>query len=168
MHRVQSRARSIRLAAVAASLALSTTVFPALAAVAPVAVAVALHQLPHADPQKVDGTLQKYVDVIRARVRGTQPQALWAHMHEYLFEELKFSGNTLDYYNTSNSYLPAVLETKLGLPITLSLVYKSVAERLGFRCWGVGLPGHFLCGVEVDGARMLIDPFGVPWMVSCE
>ncbi|HSI32780.1 MAG TPA: transglutaminase-like domain-containing protein [Tepidisphaeraceae bacterium] len=132
------------------------------------AVAVAMHQCPTADIGRVDQTLQKYVDVIRARVRGSQPQALWAHMHEYLFEDLKFSGNTLDYYNPANSYLPAVLETKLGLPITLSLVYKVVAERLGFRCWGVGLPGHFLCGIEVEGARMLIDPFAQGRIMTSE
>lgn len=123
------------------------------------ACAIAMHQIPSINPSRVDTTLQGYVDVIRARVRGAQPQALLAHMHDYLFEELKFSGNTLDYYNTANSYLPAVVETRLGLPITLSLVYKIVAERLGFRTWGVGLPGHFLCGIEVEGARMLIDPF---------
>ncbi|HEY7115037.1 MAG TPA: transglutaminase-like domain-containing protein [Tepidisphaeraceae bacterium] len=122
-------------------------------------VAVASHQLKAADTAKVDSTIQGYVDAIRSRVRGRQAQALLAHMHEYLFEDLKFSGNTLDYYNTANSYLPAVLETRLGLPITLCLVYKAVAERLGFRTWGVGLPGHFLCGIEVDGSRMLIDPF---------
>jgi regulator of sirC expression with transglutaminase-like and TPR domain len=122
-------------------------------------VAVSMHQLNSVDPQRVDKNLQSYVDVIRARVRGSQPQALLAHMHEYLFEELKFAGNTLDYYNTANSYLPAVLETKLGLPISLCLIYKAVAERLGFRTWGVGLPGHFLCGVELEGSRMLVDPF---------
>src|SRR4051812_35531116 len=48
------------------------------------AVAVAMHQIPGANPTKVDTLIQKYVDVIRARVRGSQPQALWAHMHEYL------------------------------------------------------------------------------------
>ena len=123
------------------------------------AVAVSMHQLPHHDPSKVDSTIQGYVDAIRSRVRGKQPQALMAHMHDHLFDELKFAGNTLDYYNTSNSYLPAVLETKLGLPISLCLIYKAVAERLGFRTWGVGLPGHFLCGIEVDGCKMLVDPF---------
>jgi regulator of sirC expression with transglutaminase-like and TPR domain len=121
--------------------------------------AVAMHQLKSADPTRVDETIQGYVDTIRARVRGSQPQALLAHMHEYLFEDLGLAGNTLDYYNTSNSYLPAVLETKLGLPITLCLIYKAVAERLGFRTWGVGLPGHFLCGLDLEGSRVLIDPF---------
>ena len=123
------------------------------------ACAVAMHQYPEVDPGQVDATLQKYADTVRARVRGSQPQALLAHMHELLFDEEKYTGNTTDYYNPSNSYLPTVLETKLGLPITMSMIYKMVAQRLGFRSWGVGLPGHFLAGIEVEGSRMLIDPF---------
>jgi regulator of sirC expression with transglutaminase-like and TPR domain len=123
------------------------------------AVAISMHQLESARPQDVDATLQRYADTVRSRVRGTQVQALLAHLHEFLFEEERFLGNAEDYYNTSNSYLPEVLRTKRGLPITLSLVYKVVAERLGLRAWGVGLPGHFLVGVEADGATMLVDPF---------
>src|SRR5205814_9053557 len=96
---------------------------------------------------------------IRSRVRGHQPQAVLAHLHEYLFEQKKFRGNTDDYYNPHNSYLPSVLESKQGLPITLSLIYKLVAERLGLRCWGVGLPGHFLAGLDLSGSMMFIDPF---------
>jgi regulator of sirC expression with transglutaminase-like and TPR domain len=123
------------------------------------AVAIAMHQFNDVDPAKVDGQLQAMVDVVRQRVRGNQPQALLAHLHDYLFDELGFTGNTDDYYAAENSYLPKVLETRHGLPISLSLLYKILAERLGFRAWGVGLPGHFLCGIECDGMEMLIDPF---------
>ena len=123
------------------------------------ACAIAMHQHPELDPAEVDDTLQKFTDTIRTRVRGSQPQALFAHMHEFLFEEEKFAGNTLDYYNPANSYLPVVLQTKLGLPITLSMVYRMIAQRLGFRSWGVGLPGHFLVGIEVGGKSMLVDAF---------
>jgi len=123
------------------------------------AVAIAMHQMEDVDPAAVDSALQGYADVVRSRVHGSQPQALLAHLHEFLFEESGFGGNTDDYYNPGNSYLPAVVETKRGLPITLSLVYKIVAERLGLRSWGVGLPGHFLVAVEMNGSPMLIDPF---------
>src|SRR5579884_1971928 len=123
------------------------------------ALAIAMHQVEDVDPAAVDATLQQYADTIRSRVRGGQPQALLAHFHEFLFEEMNFRGNTEDYYNPANSYLPAVLETHKGLPITLSLIYKLVAERLGLRAWGVGLPGHFLAAVEIDGAPMLVDTF---------
>jgi regulator of sirC expression with transglutaminase-like and TPR domain len=123
------------------------------------AVAVSMHQNPTLDPHEVDEKLQSYADTIRSRVKGDQPQALLAHLHEFLFEEEKFAGNTLDYYNPANSYPHSVLETKLGLPISLCLIYKSVAERIGLRTWGVGLPGHFLVGMELEGSTLLIDPF---------
>lgn len=123
------------------------------------AVAVSMHQMEGVDPGAVDARLQTFADTVRSRVRGSQPQALLAHLHDYLFEELDFQGNTDDYYNTANSYLPAVLDSRRGLPITLSLIYKIVAERLGFRSFGVGLPGHFLAGIEANGEVTLIDPF---------
>jgi len=125
------------------------------------AVAIAMHQMDEVDPGVVDSAIQQCADTVRSRVRGSQPQALLAHLHEHLFEELGLAGNVDDYYNPANSYLPAVLEMKKGLPITLSLVYKLVAERLGLRSWGVGLPGHFVVGVEVEpcSPAMLVDPF---------
>jgi len=132
------------------------------------AIAIAMHQMEDVDPAGVDGTIQQYADTVRSRVRGSQPQALLAHLHEHLFEELGFTGNVEDYYNTANSYLPAVLESKRGLPITLSLVYKLVAERIGLRAWGVGLPGHFLIGVDAGGSSMLIDPFAGGRMLTSD
>ena len=123
------------------------------------ACAIAMHQNPALDIAAIDNQLQYYTDAVRVRVRGSQPQALLAHLHEVLFEEEQFAGNTLDYYNPANSYLPSVLESKLGLPITLSMVYRMVAQRVGFRSWGVGLPGHFLAGIEVEGKSLLVDAF---------
>ena len=124
------------------------------------AVAIAMHQMPKAQVSDVDRQLQELADRVRARVHGEQTQALLAHLHDVLFDTEGFSGNTEDYYNAANSYLPAVLETKKGLPITLSLIYKIVARRLGLHAWGVGLPGHFLVTVEErPGVAILVDPF---------
>ena len=123
------------------------------------AVAISMHQMDKINIGAVDRQLQRYADKVRSRVKGSQPQALLAHLHDVLFEEEGFCGNTEGYYNPHNSYLPAVLEMKKGLPITLSLLYKIVAERLGLRTWGVGLPGHFLVGLETDGAMLLVDSF---------
>ena len=123
------------------------------------AIAIAMHQVDSATVADVDAQLQGYVDTVRRRVRGCQTQALLAHLHEVLFDEEGFNGNAANYYNPSNSYLPAVLESKRGLPITLSLIYKIVADRLGLKAYGVGLPGHFLVGMDCDGSRLLIDPF---------
>jgi regulator of sirC expression with transglutaminase-like and TPR domain len=132
------------------------------------AVAISMHQVEGVEPAVVDTILQGYADTVRGRVRGSQPQALLAHLHDLLFDQEKYIGNQEDYYNTANSYLPEVLRTKRGLPITLSLIYKVVAERLGLRAWGVGLPGHFLCGIDIDGSIMLVDPFAGGHIVTVE
>jgi len=124
------------------------------------AVAISMHQLDDVSPAAVEAKLKGYANTVQSRVHGSQPQAVVAHLHEVLFEEEGFAGNVDDYYNPANSYLPAVLQTKRGLPISLSLVYKAVADRLGLKTWGVGLPGHFLVAVQLDDADpMLIDPF---------
>ena len=122
-------------------------------------IAIAMHQIEDIDPAEIDAQLQSYVDRVRSRVRGRQTQATLAHLHDVLFDQEGYRGNTEDYYSTLNSYLPAVLQTKRGLPITLSLIYKLVAERLGLRASGIGLPGHFLVSVEADGGQLLVDPF---------
>ncbi len=96
---------------------------------------------------------------IRARVRQPSPSAPIAHLHEVLFEEAGFGGNTSDYYDPRNSYLPSVLESRKGIPITLVLVYKAVAARLGLFVQGLNCPGHFLAELVTDDERLLIDPF---------
>jgi regulator of sirC expression with transglutaminase-like and TPR domain len=123
------------------------------------AIAISLHQLPDTDPAHIDSQIQAIADAVRKRVKGPQMQAVIAHLHHYLFDELGFAGNTENYYSASNSYLPAVIKSKRGLPITLSLIYKLVGERLGLRIHGVGLPGHFMCAIETETGPMLIDPF---------
>ena len=80
----------------------------------------------------------------------------------HLYETLGFRGNEQDYYDPRNSLLPDVLDRKLGIPITLALVYCEVARRLGVRARGVSFPGHFLVRVDrpgEDDAPVAVDPF---------
>ena len=80
-------------------------------------------------------------------------------LNEYLFEELGFQGNSDDYYSASNNCLNEVLTTRLGIPITLSLVYIEIGRRLGRRIHGIGLPGHFLVQYEGADYSAILDPF---------
>jgi regulator of sirC expression with transglutaminase-like and TPR domain len=132
------------------------------------AVAISMHALADVDVAAIDHQLQGYADTVRSRVRGHQPQAILAHLHELLFEEEGFEGNTEDYYNTANNFIPMVMATKKGLPITLSLIYKNVAQRVGLRSYGINLPGHFLVGVEMDGNMMMIDAFAKGRVINQE
>lgn len=76
-----------------------------------------------------------------------------------LFSELGFRGNERDYYNPANSYLNEVMDRRLGIPISLSLIYMFVARRLGLPVVGIGMPGHFLCRLQTPTDEFYIDAF---------
>ena len=102
--------------------------------------------------------LDGFADVVRQRAPdGSPPEELAGLLGRYLFQEQGFRGNSADYYNPDNSYFNRVLDTHTGIPITLSLLFLEVARRVGLRCRGVGMPGHFLVGLE--GAEVYFDPF---------
>jgi len=61
-----------------------------------------------------------------------------------IFDELQFNGNSCGYYDQNNSCLDFVIEKRLGIPITLSIVVMSIGRRVGRTFHGVGMPGHFL------------------------
>lgn len=80
-------------------------------------------------------------------------------INHFLFDEEKLSGNRENYYDPDNSFLNRVLDRKLGIPITLTLVYIEVAKRLGMDVRGIGLPGHFIAAVYDASGIIFIDPF---------
>ena len=123
------------------------------------AVAVSMHELEFVDIEAIEQTLDELAADIGGRVRSCSQRALVSQLHEVLFEEWGFSGNTDDYYHPENSYVPRVLETRRGIPVTLSLAYKCVGQRVGLNVRGINSPAHFLAAIEVDGAWMIVDPF---------
>jgi regulator of sirC expression with transglutaminase-like and TPR domain len=88
-------------------------------------------------------------------------------LNRVMFQEMNFRGNREDYYDPRNSFLNDVLERRLGIPITLSVLYLEVARRIGLPLAGVGMPGHFLLKVyDVEGRQILIDPFNQGSMLN--
>jgi regulator of sirC expression with transglutaminase-like and TPR domain len=80
-------------------------------------------------------------------------------LREFLFEEERFAGNARDYYDPRNSCLNDVLERRVGIPITLSVLTMEVGRRVGLPIVGVGLPGHFVVRADVGNEPVLLDPF---------
>jgi hypothetical protein len=86
------------------------------------------------------------------------PAADFDTLREHLFERERFAGNIDHYDDPENSFLDSVIERRLGIPITLSVLMISTGRRLGVDVQGVGMPGHFLV---LDGSRgdVWCDPF---------
>ena len=91
-----------------------------------------------------------------------------AALNYVLFRQYGFHGNRDDYFDPKNSFLNEVIERKTGIPITLSVLYMEVAQRVGLTLDGVSFPGHFLVKCVGDGEEIVIDPFNSGEIMSRE
>jgi regulator of sirC expression with transglutaminase-like and TPR domain len=76
-----------------------------------------------------------------------------------LYEVEGFHGNRETYYEPHNSYLNEVLARRMGIPISLGILYMAVASRSGLKLFGVNTPGHFVVGCCVGQRPLFVDPF---------
>jgi regulator of sirC expression with transglutaminase-like and TPR domain len=124
------------------------------------ALEIAKIEYPDLDADAVISQLDCYALAIAERAHDlSDGRSFVQSANEYLFSELGFRGNEEDYYNPSNCCLNQVLDSKLGIPITLSIVYMEIARRLAKPVSGVGLPGHFVIRYDDPDYSAIIDPF---------
>ena len=129
--------------------------------IATAALAIARTEYPRLDISHYVGRLDALASRVRVSMRSnpTAREAI-ALLNRVLFDEEGLRGNHDDYYDARNSFLNDVLDRKLGIPITLSVVYMDVARRVGFPIAGTGMPGHFLLKhYDVMSGEIIIDPF---------
>lgn len=91
-----------------------------------------------------------------------------AALIEYLGQLCRFRGNDKNYYAVGNSSIHCLLKTKKGLPITLSVLYILIGERVGIPICGVALPGHFIAAVENEEETIFFDPYNRGKMMTRE
>lgn len=82
-----------------------------------------------------------------------------ARLRAFVYEELKFRGDERDYYSPSNSLLHEVMKRRLGIPLTLSIIFLELGWRAGMPLEGVGFPGHFLVRLSGEPGDLLLDPY---------
>jgi len=80
-------------------------------------------------------------------------------LNNLLFEKMQFSGNIDNYYDPKNSFLNDVIDSRKGIPISLSVIYLELAWNLGLDATGIGFPGHFLVRINDHGKMVYVDAF---------
>ncbi|MGQ0814351.1 MAG: transglutaminase family protein, partial [Gemmatimonadota bacterium] len=124
------------------------------------ALVIAQEEYPQLSPEAYLHRLDLYAEMVKDRLANeTAAPVLLGEISKLLFEEEHFRGNAEAYYDPRNSFLNDVLDRKLGIPLTLSMVYLEVGWRLGLPVEGVNFPGHFLVRYEGEAVRLLVDPF---------
>jgi regulator of sirC expression with transglutaminase-like and TPR domain len=104
--------------------------------------------------------IDSFAEVLKDRLDSVDDgEGRFAMINHYLFDELEFSGNEENYYDPQNSYLNRVIDRRLGIPITLSVVLLLISDRLNLPVTGIGMPGHFLCRYQTSREEFYIDAF---------
>lgn len=98
-------------------------------------------------------------EVLERLTQARYPLKVIQTLNHYLYEDLGFKGNHNNYYDPKNSYFNEVINRRMGIPITLSLVYLELCKRIDFSMVGIGMPGHFLIRPEFEDAGIYVDAF---------
>ncbi|HEX2735633.1 MAG TPA: tetratricopeptide repeat protein [Polyangiaceae bacterium] len=122
---------------------------------------------PSLDVQAVRRKLDEFAAPLLGReLSSRSPEEQAYELGDHLFRRLGFRGNEEDYEDPKNSLFNHVIERRLGIPITLALVYVEIARRAGVEASGVGFPGHFLVRIADPQLTLgfdrsiFVDPFG--------
>lgn len=112
------------------------------------------------DVERYVAEIERIASAVRKRLADQAGiYRMIAVLNYVFFKELGFRGNRENYFDPRNSFLNEVLDRKLGIPISLSVLYIEVARRIGLDLKGVGFPGHFLVKAPAGEDEIIIDPF---------
>ncbi len=107
---------------------------------------------------------QHWLDEVAAATAEQMPSEFesfeaFQRLNGQLFHKLGFVGNETNYYDPDNSYLNRVIDSRRGIPVSLSVLYLLLCRRLRLRAYGVGAPGHFLVGFKEGKSACFVDTF---------
>jgi len=138
-----------------ASLVQSDEHFPLLEAAA----SLAQDEEPSLDIQHVLDDVERLLRRVQARLpEDADDLTQLAILTKVFYQDLGFGANTNNYYAPENSYLNEVLRTRLGIPISLAVVWLELAQALGLEAQGISFPGHFLVKVTLNDGLVVMDP----------
>jgi len=124
------------------------------------ALLIATHAYPDLDVAHHPARIEVLAKTLESRIQpDSGPSQRILALNQYLFAELGFAANEKDYYDPRNSCLNEVLDRRVGIPITLSLLYMEIGARIGLPLEGVSFPGHFLVKCALPEGTVVLDPY---------
>ena len=124
------------------------------------ALLIATHAYPDLDVAHHLARIEVLAKTLESRIQpDSGPSQRILALNQYLFAELGFAANEKDYYDPRNSCLNEVLDRRVGIPITLSLLYMEIGARIGLPLEGVSFPGHFLVKCALPEGTVVLDPY---------
>ena len=124
------------------------------------ALLIAQAERPALDAAACEARLAAWARRLEARTHpSADPRSQIEAANELLFGELGFRGDEDAYDDPRNLLLDEVLERRLGIPITLAVVYVEVCRAAGVEVRGVAMPGHVIVRHAEGGGALGETPY---------
>ncbi|MGZ7032370.1 MAG: SirB1 family protein [Thermoanaerobaculia bacterium] len=124
------------------------------------ALLIALEDYPRLDVEAYVAELDDLAERVKRRCVPGEPAIFQlGHVHAEMFDVDSYRGDAANYYDPRNAYLNEVIDRRVGIPISLSIIFLHIATKVGLNAAGVGLPGHYLVKVQFELNEVYVDPF---------
>jgi regulator of sirC expression with transglutaminase-like and TPR domain len=121
---------------------------------------IAGEEYPELDADRQFARLDSLAGLVRDRLPGAPSTYDKVDaLREVLFEIAGLRGNSGNFYDPQNSFVNRVLDRGLGIPITLSVIYREIAARVGLEMRGISMPGHFLLVTGSGADEIFVDAY---------
>ena len=124
------------------------------------------YQYPDIDEQFYRTKIYNLVSQINLEVEQTYSELeKISAFNRVFFTQNGFRGNTRNFQSPDNSFINTVIDKHMGNPLTLSMLYIIIAEKINLPICGVNMPKHFIIGFEDvneingDPIKFYINPF---------
>jgi regulator of sirC expression with transglutaminase-like and TPR domain len=123
------------------------------------ALSLAQDEYPELDLQTSVGEVDQLLARVRRRLADDASALQRVRvLNQFFFTDLGFAGNVNNYYDPDNSFVPVMLRTRRGIPISLAVLWMELARGLSLDAHGVSFPGHFMVKVSLPMGQAVIDP----------
>jgi regulator of sirC expression with transglutaminase-like and TPR domain len=127
------------------------------------AISLAQDEFPSLDIQQVLSDVDNWAARLkRCILPGADALDKLRELNHFFYAYLRFAGNVLPYGDPHNNYLHVVMSTRMGIPISLAVLWLELGQSIGLQVFGVGFPGHFLVLLDLPAPQeghVVIDPF---------
>lgn len=109
--------------------------------------------------QRLAAEVRERHDALIAAGAQDSAETRLAALKHIVADKYGYAGDNDNYDDLQNASLIRVIDRRRGLPISLGILYIQIGRYLGWAVHGLNVPGHFVCRIDYDAARLIFDPF---------